>query len=91
MTVRPASVEPLAIHFGIVALAILLGQLALSACRRSSRRCGSTPSSCSSTCRCSRSPCSAASSCRCLIDRYDRHEVVDRQMMVRIQGSRSTC
>ena len=31
MTVRPASIEPLAIHFGIVAVAILLGQALLSA------------------------------------------------------------
>lgn len=30
MTVRPASIEPLAIHFGVVAVAILLGQAALS-------------------------------------------------------------
>lgn len=31
MTVRPASIEPLAIHFGIVAVAILIGQAMLSA------------------------------------------------------------
>jgi hypothetical protein len=30
MTVRPASIEPLAIHFGITAVAILIGQLVLT-------------------------------------------------------------
>ncbi|WP_166351842.1 sodium/glutamate symporter [Phytoactinopolyspora limicola] len=33
MTVRPSSVEPLAIHFGIVAVAVLIGYLMLTALR----------------------------------------------------------
>jgi glutamate:Na+ symporter, ESS family len=82
MTVRPASVEPLAIHFGIVTLAILLGQLALSGLQAlwidTVELFEYVPLF----------PLAMLGGVvvQVFIDRYDRHEVVDRQMMVRIQG-----
>jgi glutamate:Na+ symporter, ESS family len=86
MTVRPASVEPLAIHFGIVALAILLGQLVLSGLQALEQALWVDTVELFEYVPLFPLAMLGGVAVQVLIDRYDRHEVVDRQMMVRIQG-----
>jgi glutamate:Na+ symporter, ESS family len=86
MTTRPSSIEPLAIHFAIVALAVLIGQGLLSALQALEAALwidtvelfGYVPLF----------PLAMLGGVlvQIAIDRTDRYGVVDRQMMLRIQG-----
>jgi glutamate:Na+ symporter, ESS family len=86
MTTRPSSIEPLAIHFAVVALAILIGQGLLSTLQALEEALwidtvelfGFVPLF----------PLAMLGGVlvQLAADRFDRYDVVDRQMMMRIQG-----
>jgi glutamate:Na+ symporter, ESS family len=86
MTVRPASVEPLAIHFGIVALAVLVGQVMLWGLQWIERALWVDRVELFEYVPLFPLAMLGGVLVQVGIDRYDRHGVVDRQMMVRIQG-----
>ncbi len=86
MTVRPASIEPLAIHFSVVALAILIGQGFLSALQAIER--APWIDSVELFAYVPLFPLAMLGGVvvQLAVDRYDRYDLVDRQMMERIQG-----
>jgi glutamate:Na+ symporter, ESS family len=86
MTVRPASIEPLAIHFSIVAVAILLGQAFLSGLQALERALWVETVELFEYVPLFPLAMLGGVLVQVVIDRYDRFEVIDRQMMVRIQG-----
>jgi ESS family glutamate:Na+ symporter len=86
MTVRPASVEPLAIHFGVVAVAVLIGQLALSGLQALERALWADTVELFEYVPLFPLAMLGGVVVQLVIDRVDRHRVIDRQMMVRIQG-----
>jgi glutamate:Na+ symporter, ESS family len=86
MTVRPASIEPLAIHFSIVAAAILLGQAFLSGLQALERALWVDTVELFEYVPLFPLAMLGGVLVQMVIDRYDRYEVIDRQMMVRIQG-----
>jgi glutamate:Na+ symporter, ESS family len=86
MTVRPASVEPLAIHAAIVAVAILIGQGFLSGLQWLERQLWADTVELFEYVPLFPLAMLGGVLLQLFIDRYDRYEVVDRQMMVRLQG-----
>ncbi len=86
MTVRPASIEPLAIHFGIVSIAVLLGQGLLSVLQALEQAVWVDTVEVFEFVPLFPLAMLGGVVVQIFIDRYDRYEVVDRQMMVRIQG-----
>jgi glutamate:Na+ symporter, ESS family len=87
MTVRPSSVEPLAIHFAIVALAVLIGQGILSGLQAMEQALWVDQVELFE--HVPLFPLAMIGGVilqKFVIDRYDRRGVVDRLMMVRIQG-----
>jgi glutamate:Na+ symporter, ESS family len=86
MTVRPASIEPLAIHFGVVAVAVLIGQLFLSGLQWLEQALWADRVELFEFVPLFPLAMIGGVALQVAIDRFDRHGVVDRQMMVRIQG-----
>jgi glutamate:Na+ symporter, ESS family len=86
MTVRPASVEPLAIHFAIVALAILIGQGFLSGLQWLERSLWVDRVELFEYVPLFPLAMLGGVLVQLVIDRYDRYSLVDRQMMERLQG-----
>jgi glutamate:Na+ symporter, ESS family len=86
MTVRPASIEPLAIHFGIVAIAVLLGQGLLSTLQALEQAVWVDTVEIFEYVPLFPLAMLGGVVVQVFIDRFDTYEVVDRQMMVRIQG-----
>jgi glutamate:Na+ symporter, ESS family len=87
MTVRPASIEPLAIHFAIVSAAILVGQGMLSGLQAMEQALWIDQVELFE--HVPLFPLAMLGGVvlqKFIIDRYDRRGVVDRLMMVRIQG-----
>jgi glutamate:Na+ symporter, ESS family len=86
MTVRPASVEPLAIHFAIVCVAILIGQALLSGLQALEQALWVDTVELFEYVPLFPLAMLGGVVVQLFIDRFDRYEVVDRDMMVRIQG-----
>lgn len=86
MTVRPASIEPLAIHFSVVAVAILIGQALLSGLQALERALWVETVELFEYVPLFPLAMLGGVLVQIVIDRYDHYEVIDRQMMVRIQG-----
>ncbi|MFA9430799.1 sodium/glutamate symporter [Egicoccus sp. AB-alg2] len=86
LTVRPASIEPLAIHFGIVALAVLIGQAILSGLQALEQALWVDTVELFEYVPLFPLAMIGGVLVQLGIDRWDRHQVVDRLMMVRIQG-----
>jgi glutamate:Na+ symporter, ESS family len=86
MTVRPASVEPLAIHFAIVCVAILIGQAFLSGLQWLEQTFWVDRVELFEYVPLFPLAMLGGVLVQLVIDRYDRYSLVDRQMMERIQG-----
>jgi glutamate:Na+ symporter, ESS family len=86
MTVRPASVEPLAIHFGIVAVAILVGQLMLSGLQALEGWMWADSFEVFAYVPLFPLAMLGGVAVQVVIDRYDDQGLVDRRMMTRLQG-----
>jgi glutamate:Na+ symporter, ESS family len=86
MTVRPASIEPLAIHFGIVAVAVLIGQLMLSGLQALEQALWVDTVELFEFVPLFPLAMLGGVIVQLVVDRIDTIGVVDRQMMVRIQG-----
>jgi glutamate:Na+ symporter, ESS family len=86
MTVRPASVEPLAIHFAIVSVAILIGQGFLSGLQWLEQTFWVDRVELFEFVPLFPLAMLGGVLVQLVIDRYDRYSMVDRQMMERIQG-----
>jgi glutamate:Na+ symporter, ESS family len=86
MTVRPASIEPLAIHFAIVAVAILIGQGFLSGLQAMEQALWVDQVELFEYVPLFPLAMLGGVVVQKFIDRYDQRGVVDRLMMVRIQG-----
>jgi ESS family glutamate:Na+ symporter len=86
MTVRPSSIEPLAIHFGLVAVAILLGQLLLSGLQRLEEALWIDTIELFAFVPLFPLAMLGGVVVQLLIDRFDTEGIVDRGSMVRLQG-----
>jgi glutamate:Na+ symporter, ESS family len=86
MTTRPSSIEPLAIHFAVVAVAILLGQLLLSALQALEAALWADAIELFEYVPLFPLAMLGGVVVQLVVDRFDRYDVVDRQMMLRIQG-----
>ncbi|NDL59391.1 sodium/glutamate symporter [Phytoactinopolyspora mesophila] len=86
MTVRPSSVEPLAIHFSIVAVAILIGHVMLSALRGIEEALWKDDVELFAHVPLFPLAMLGGVVVQLAIDRLDRTGIVDRLMMLRIQG-----
>jgi glutamate:Na+ symporter, ESS family len=86
MTVRPASIEPLAIHFGIVAVAVLIGQLILSGLQAIEQALWVDTVELFEFVPLFPLAMIGGVIVQLVVDRVDTIGVVDRQMMLRIQG-----
>ena len=86
MTVRPASIEPLAIHFGVVALAVLVGQVILSSLQALEQALWIDTVELFEHIPLFPLAMLGGVLVQLVIDRFDHTGVVDRRMMMRIQG-----
>ncbi|MCC5947718.1 MAG: hypothetical protein JJT89_04605 [Nitriliruptoraceae bacterium] len=86
MTVRPASIEPLAIHFGVVAIAILIGQGFLSGLQALERALWIDTIELFSYVPLFPLAMLGGVVLQVLIDRFDTRGIIDRGSMVRLQG-----
>jgi glutamate:Na+ symporter, ESS family len=86
MTVRPSSIEPLAIHFAIVAVAILIGQLFLSGLQALEAAVWADQVEIFAFVPLFPLAMLGGVVVQLFVDRLDRDRVVDRLMMIRIQG-----
>jgi ESS family glutamate:Na+ symporter len=86
LTTRPASIEPLAVHFGIVAIAILIGQGLLSGLQALEQALWVDTVELFEFVPLFPLAMIGGVMVQLLVDRFDRYQVVDRQMMMRIQG-----
>ena len=86
MTVRPASIEPLAVHFGIVAISVLIGQLMLSALQAVERALWVDTIALFEFVPLFPLAMLGGVMVQLVVDRFDVTGIVDRQMMLRIQG-----
>jgi microsomal dipeptidase-like Zn-dependent dipeptidase len=87
MTVRPGSIEPLSIHFGVVAVAVLIGVALLEGLQLLEDTLWA-PAGVEIIEHVPLFPLAMIGGAllQLLIDRFDRREIVDRRMMLRIQG-----
>lgn len=86
MTVRPASIEPLAIHFGIVAVAILIGYVLLEGLQALEQALWADTFELFEYVPLFPLAMLGGILVQIVIDRFDDTGLVDRQMMVRLQG-----
>jgi glutamate:Na+ symporter, ESS family len=86
MTVRPNSIEPLAIHFAIVAIAVLIGQLLLSGLQALEQALWVDTVELFEYVPLFPLAMLGGVLVQMVIDRFDQLGVVDRRMMMRIQG-----
>ncbi len=86
LTVRPASIEPLALHVGIVVLAVLLGQAALSGLQALEQALWVDTVELFEHVPLFPLAMIGGVVLQVLIDRFDPTGIVDRGMMLRIQG-----
>ncbi|RNL80646.1 sodium/glutamate symporter [Halostreptopolyspora alba] len=86
LTVHPSSVEPLALHFGVIAIAVLVGQLMLSALQWLEARLWIDTIELFSYVPLFPLAMLGGIVVQLVIDRFDRQDVVDRQMIERLQG-----
>jgi len=86
MTVRPSSVEPLAIHFAVVAVAILIGQAMLSALQALEAALWTDTVQLFEYVPLFPLAMLGGVIVQLVIDKFDRNEIIDRLMMIRIQG-----
>jgi glutamate:Na+ symporter, ESS family len=86
LTVRPSSIEPLALHVGIVLLAVLLGQAALSALQALEQALWVDTVELFEHVPLFPLAMIGGVVLQVLIDRFDTAGIVDRGMMLRIQG-----
>lgn len=86
MTVRPASIEPLAIHFGIVAVAVLLGQAMLSGLQALEQALWVDTVELFEFVPLFPLAMLGGVLVQLVIDRVDHNGVVDRRSMMRLQG-----
>jgi glutamate:Na+ symporter, ESS family len=86
MTVRPSSIEPLAIHFGVVAVAVLIGQALLSGLQALEQALWVDTVELFEYVPLFPLAMLGGVVVQLLVDRFDRFRVIDRKMMLRIQG-----
>jgi glutamate:Na+ symporter, ESS family len=87
MTVRPSSIEPLSIHFALVAVAVIVGAVLLSGLQLAEDRLWG-PAGVEIIEHVPLFPLAMIGGLivQLLVDRFDRKQLVDRMMMMRIQG-----
>ncbi|WP_160051690.1 sodium/glutamate symporter [Nocardiopsis sp. FR26] len=86
MTVHPSSMDPLTLHFGLVALAVLIGQLLLTGLRWLERALWADTIEIMAYVPLFPLAMIGGIVLQVFIDRFDRHDVVDHKTVERIQG-----
>ncbi|QBI55631.1 sodium/glutamate symporter [Streptomonospora litoralis] len=86
LTVHPSSIEPLALHFGLLAIAVILGQLLLWGLQALERMLWADTIELFAFVPLFPLAMIGGIVMQLVIDRFDRLQVVDRQMVERIQG-----
>lgn len=86
LTVHPSSAEPLALHFGVIAIAVLIGQLILWVLQALESWLWADQLELFAYVPLFPLAMIGGIILQLLIDRFDKQEIVDRQMVERIQG-----
>src|SRR5699024_5565705 len=86
MTMHPSSIEPLTVHFGLIALAILIGQLLLWGLQGVESLLWADTIEIFSYVPLFPMAMLGGIILQKVIDRFDRNNIIDRQMIERVQG-----